>query len=83
MRGVVSLRGFVEVLGRWDFALGIKLSLFERSEFDNFISVFSGITASLVPQKPRTSPRPASLISVTYNTHPNIPLYHFPSVWYT
>ena len=54
MRGGVSLRGFVEVLGRWEFALGIKLSLFERSEFDNFIPVFSKITASLVPQNPRT-----------------------------
>ena len=63
MRGGVSLRGFVEVLGRWEFALGIKLSLFERSEFDNFIPVFSKITASLVPQNPRTSPHPAHLIS--------------------
>lgn len=66
MRGVVSLRGFVEVLGSREFALGIKLSLFERSEFDNFIPVFSKITTHLVPQKPRTSPHPAHRISVTH-----------------
>ena len=42
--GGVSLRGFVEVLGRRDFALEKKLSLFERSEFDNFFSDFSKIS---------------------------------------
>lgn len=42
--GGVSLRGFVEVLGRRDFALEKKLSLFERSEFDNFFSGFSKIS---------------------------------------
>ena len=42
--GGVSLRGFVEVLGRREFALEKKLSLFERSEFDNFFSGFSKIS---------------------------------------
>lgn len=42
--GGASLRGFVEVLGRRDFALEKKLSLFERSEFDNFFSGFSKIS---------------------------------------
>lgn len=42
--GGVSLRGFVEVLGRRDFVLEKKLSLFERSEFDNFFSGFSKIS---------------------------------------
>ena len=70
-----SLKRFVKVLRLWDFVLSIKMALFERSEFDIFMSLLakyqslSTLEPMNFPPPGYTHPRPC----ISNHTHHRVP----------